>query len=251
MLCMLLVMLLAFSTVSIGASAAYTSYASPTSYDIHETPVLSTAQRGSQLLDYVDAMLYDMRDDLYIDITIMTLDFTSVDKALDTIAGLKSAANLIGGDVGDLDIDALGSTRRGTAGKTDLDILYELLYFLNANRGIVGNFVKGELDLGLAGSHRGELNAPGGVKKPGLHLELENLVLLDFQSAGEHGAAVRLGVHIFIFVEGVDGGAVVADTYAAPDKLHGILIINGAFCGGFHGKIKSFLVWLSPEWPSA
>ncbi len=149
MLCMLLVMLLAFSTVSIGVSAAYTSYATPSSYDIHETPVLSTAQRGSQLLDYVDAMLYDMRDDLYIDITIMKLDFTSVDKALNTIEGLESAANLIGGDVGDLNIDALGSTRRGTAGKTDLDILYELLYFLNANRGIVGNFVKGELDLGI------------------------------------------------------------------------------------------------------
>jgi len=149
MLCMLLVMLLAFSSVSIGASAAYTSYATPTSYDIHETPVLSTAQRGSQLLDFVDAMLYDMRDDLYIDITIMKLDFTSVDKALDTISGLESAANLIGGDVGDLNIDALGSTRRGTAGKTDLDILYELLYFLNANRGIVAKFVRGELDLGL------------------------------------------------------------------------------------------------------
>ncbi len=149
MLCMLLVMLLAFSTVSIGVSAAYTSYATPTSYDIHETPVLSTKQRSSQLLDFVDAMLYDMRDDLYIDITIMTLDFTSVDNALDTIKGLKSAANLIGGDVGDLDIDALGTTRRATAGKTDLDILYELLYFLNANRGIVGNFVRGELDLGI------------------------------------------------------------------------------------------------------
>ncbi len=149
MLCMLLVMLLAFTSVSVGVSAAYTSYATPASYDLHESPVLSTAQRGSQLLDFVDAMLYDMRDDLYIDITIMKLDFTSVDKALDTIAGLKSAAGLIGGDVGDLDIDALGSTRRGTAGKTDLNILYELLYFLNANRGIVGNFVRGELDLGI------------------------------------------------------------------------------------------------------
>lgn len=149
MLCMLLVMLLAFSTVSIGVNAAYTSYASPSSYDMHEKPLFTTAQRGSQLLDYVDAMLYDMRDDLYIDITIMKLDFTSVDKALDTIDGLESAANLIGGDVGDLNIDALGSTRRGTAGKTDLNILYELLYFLNANRGIVGKFLKGQLDLGL------------------------------------------------------------------------------------------------------
>ena len=92
MLCMLLVMLLAFSTVSIGVSAAYTSYASPTSYDIHETPVLSTAQRGSQLLDFVDAMLYDMRDDLYIDITIMKLDFTSVDlKVLLTLSVVTSA----------------------------------------------------------------------------------------------------------------------------------------------------------------
>ncbi len=149
MLCMLLVMLLAFSTVSIGVNAAYTSYATPTGTSLHEEPLLSTEQRGSQLLDFVDAMLYDMRDDLYIDITIMKLDFTSVDKALDTIKGLKSAAGLIGGDVGDLDIDALGSTRRGTAGKTDLDILYELLYFLNENRGIVGNFVRGDLDLGI------------------------------------------------------------------------------------------------------
>lgn len=152
MLCMLLVMLLAFSTVSIGASAAYTSYATPASYDSHESPVLSTAQRGSQLLDFVDAMLYDMRDDLYIDITIMTLDFTSVDKALDTVSGLESAAGLVGGDVKKLDFDAVPTTRRGTGGKTDLNILYELLYFLNANRGIVGNFLKGDLDLGIVAS---------------------------------------------------------------------------------------------------
>lgn len=152
MLCMLLVMLLAFSSVSIGASAAYTSYATPNGYDIHETPVLSTAQRGSQLLDFVDAMLYDMRDDLYIDITIMKLDFTSVDKALDTVAGLKSAAGAVGGDVKKIDFDSVPTTRRGTAGKTDLNILYELLYFLNQNRGIVGNFLKGDLDLGIVAS---------------------------------------------------------------------------------------------------
>lgn len=152
MLCMLLVMLLAFSSVSVGVSAAYTSYATPASYDLHESPVLSTAQRGSQLLDFVDAMLYDMRDDLYIDITVMKLDFTSVDKALDTVAGLKSAAGLVGGDVKKLDFDAVPTTRRGTGGKTDLNILYELLYFLNANRGIVGKFLKGDLDLGIVGS---------------------------------------------------------------------------------------------------
>ncbi len=152
MLCMLLVMLLAFSSVSIGASAAYTSYATPASYDLHESPVLSTAQRGSQLLDFVDAMLYDMRDDLYIDITIMKLDFTSVDKALDTVAGLEGAAGLVGGDVKKLNFDAIPSTRRGTGGKTDLNILYELLYFLDANKGIVGNFLKGDLDLGIVGS---------------------------------------------------------------------------------------------------
>lgn len=152
MLCMLLVMLLAFSTVSIGVNAAYTSYATPSGYNLHEQPLLTTAQRGSQLLDFVDAMLYDMRDDLYIDITVMTLDFTSVDKALDTVEGLEGAAGLVGGDVKKLDFDAVPSTRRGTAGKTDLNILYELLYFLNANRGIVGKFLKGELDLGIVGS---------------------------------------------------------------------------------------------------
>ncbi len=152
MLCMLLVMLLAFSTVSIGVSAAYTSYASPSGYSLHEEPLLSTEQRSSQLLDFVDAMLYDMRDDLYIDITVMKLDFTSVDKALDTVAGLKSAAGLVGGDVNKLDFDAVPSTRRGTAGKTDLDILFELLYFLNENRGIVGKFLRGNLDLGIIAS---------------------------------------------------------------------------------------------------
>lgn len=152
MLCMLLVMLLAFSTVSIGVNAAYTSYASPSGWSLHEEATLSTEQRSSQLLDFVDAMLYDMRDDLYIDITVMKLDFTSVDKALDTVAGLESAAGLVGGDVKKLDFDAVPSTRRGTAGKTDLNILFELLYFLNANRGIVGKFLRGELDLGIVGS---------------------------------------------------------------------------------------------------
>lgn len=152
MLCMLLVMLLAFSTVSIGVSAAYTSYASPASYDIHETPVLSTAQRSSQLLDYVDAMLGDMRDDLYIDAVVLKIDLTSVDKALNTIDDIKGLTNIIGGDVGDLEFGSLGSTRRGTAGKTDLDILYMLLSFLNDNRGIVSRFLKGDLSLGILNS---------------------------------------------------------------------------------------------------
>ncbi len=152
MLCMLLVMLLAFSTVSIGASAAYTSYANPASYDLHESPVLSTAQRGSQLLDYVDAMLYDMRDDLYIDAVVLKIDITSVDNALNTLDSIKGLKGIVGGDVADLDFDALPSTRRTSGGKTDLNILYELLYFLNENRGIVGNLLRGDLDLGIIGS---------------------------------------------------------------------------------------------------
>ncbi len=151
LLCMLLVMLMAFSTVSIGVSAAYTDYknAPAKGYDIHEDPVLSTYQRSSQLLDYVDEMLAGMSDDLYIDISIMVLDFTSVDKALDTIDDIKGLTGLIGGDVGDLNFDSLKGTRRGTAGAYDLTILYELINFLNDNRSIVGRFLKGELDLGV------------------------------------------------------------------------------------------------------
>ncbi len=152
MLCMLLVMLLAFSTVSIGVNAAYTSYANPAGYDLHEKATYTTAQRGSQLLDYVDAMLYDMRDDLYIDAVVLKIDITSVDNALNTLDSIKGLKGIVGGDVADLDFDALPSSRRTSSGKTDLNVLYELLYFLNENRGIVGNLLKGDLDLGIIGS---------------------------------------------------------------------------------------------------
>ena len=150
MLCMLLVMLLAFSTVSIGVNAAYTSYASPSGQTLHEKPLYTTAQRGSQLLDFVDEMLREL--DFNEDYVVIKLNLTSVDAALDTVSSLKSAAGAVGGDVKKLDFDAVPTTRRGTSGKTDLNILYELLYFLKANKSIVAKFVKGDLDLGIIGS---------------------------------------------------------------------------------------------------
>ncbi|MBR3588017.1 MAG: hypothetical protein IKL16_00485 [Clostridia bacterium] len=153
MLCMLLVMLLAFSTVSIGVNAAYTSYANPAGYDLHEKATYTTAQRGSQLLDYVDAMLGDagLEEIFELPGTLM-IDFSSVDKALDSVDDIKGAKGLVGGDVKDLNFNSLQGTRRGTGGKTDLNILYELLGFLNDNRGIVGKFLRQDLDLGLVGS---------------------------------------------------------------------------------------------------
>ncbi len=148
---MLLVMLLAFSTVSIGASAAYSEYKSaPSSWNSFEEPVLSTYQRSSQLLDYLDGILAE--EDMYYDWTVIVIDLRSVDKALDTIDDIKGATGLIGGDVKKLNFDSLDKTRRGTSGKTDLNILYNLLGFLNDNRSIVGKFLKGTLDLGIIDS---------------------------------------------------------------------------------------------------
>lgn len=148
---MLLVMLLAFSTVSIGASAAYSEYKSaPTSWNSFEEPVLSTTQRASQLLDYLDEVL--AKENLYYDWAVIVIDLTSVDNALDTIDDIKGATSILGGDVKKLNFDSLDKTRRTTAGKTDLNILYNLLGFLNDNRSLVGKFLKGTLDLGLIDS---------------------------------------------------------------------------------------------------
>ncbi len=151
LLCMLLVMLMAFSTVSIGVSAAYTDYRNaPASYDVHESPVLSTAQRSSQLLDYVDEIL--AKENINEDYVVIKLNLTSVDAALDTLSDIKGATGVVGGDVADLNFGSLSGVRRGTAGKTDLHILYDLINFLNDNRGIISKFVRGNLDLGVIGS---------------------------------------------------------------------------------------------------
>lgn len=148
LLCMLLVMLMAFSSVSIGVSAAYTDYRNaPTSYDVHENPILSTAQRSSQLLDYVDEVL--AKEDINIDAVVLKIDLTSVDKALNTLDDIKGATGAIGGDVKKLNFNSLSGVRRTTAGTTDLNILYDLINFIYDNRGIVAKFVRGELDLGI------------------------------------------------------------------------------------------------------
>lgn len=164
-LSVLLAMVLLFSTASIGVEAAYTAYkdGAITRYDSIDKPVLTPAQYASMAMDEVDRMLGEANLKIKYDLAgliAIEADFTSIDKALDSIADIyndvKSMLPTIGGDVATIDFSALVNSdgslacpKRTTAGRTDADIFYSLLEFLNDNAETIAKVPKGTLDLGI------------------------------------------------------------------------------------------------------
>ncbi len=164
---MFLAMIMVFSTFAIGASAQYAEYKDEniTKYDSIDKPVFTSAQLASIALDAIDGMLADM-DETSIKIPVLnaTINYSSIDAALDSLAdiyntGLWDTVEAIAGEVGkQLTFAALNTNpngnfaangcRRTTAGKTDLDVLYSVLAFLNDNSDLLASYGYGTLDLG-------------------------------------------------------------------------------------------------------
>jgi len=161
-LSVILAIIMVCSTLVIGANAAYTAYkdaAIAGQYNELDQAVLTTDQYASAAMDEVDRMLDEeqlmfTRDD----IVVGDIDLTSLDAAMDSIYAIVHGTlfeTLKGmlGDLKNLNVDAFapesaGGVRRTTAGKTDTDIIYAVLQFLNDNKGILTGFVAGTLDLG-------------------------------------------------------------------------------------------------------
>ncbi|MCR5484471.1 MAG: hypothetical protein K6F09_02640 [Clostridiales bacterium] len=150
----LLAMLMALSTMILGVSAEYADYTNPAGYNSLQHPYISAEQCGSYILDKIDALLYEQDIEGNFDYLVGSLDydFTSVDKALNTLedivnSGLYSfGTGLLNlGDLEDININAIrrsnGCPRRTTPGRTDLELFYAITQFLYDNKNLLGRVV--------------------------------------------------------------------------------------------------------------
>ena len=161
-LSVILAIVMMCSTLVIGANAAYTAYKDSAiigQYNKLDKAVLTTEQYASAAMDEVDRML--TKEQLKFtreDIIVGDIDLTSIDAAMDSVYAIVNGAlfsSLKGmlGDLQNLNVDAFateakGGVRRGTAGKTDVDIVYAVLQFLHDNTDLLVSFVEGNLDTG-------------------------------------------------------------------------------------------------------
>lgn len=161
-LSVILAIVMMCSTLVIGANAAYTAYKDSAIVDQYnglDKAVLTTDQYASAAMDEIDRML--TKEQLKFtreDIIVGDIDLTSIDAAMDSVYAIVNGAlfsSLKGmlGDLQNLNADAFateakGGVRRGTAGKTDTDIIYAVLQFLHDNTDLLVSFVEGNLDTG-------------------------------------------------------------------------------------------------------
>ena len=162
LLAVILASLLILSSATAAASA-YQAYKDDalTNYDFTDSPVLTTEQYASMILDYADKEL--AKANIKMDLSVLgTLDATSVNNALQSIytIGNKSILGLAG-DAKNLKVDMLKTRRRGS--HPDVDVIKSVIEFLghNNNRNIIKKVVvggvgkykrTGGLDLGVANS---------------------------------------------------------------------------------------------------
>lgn len=167
LLSLLLATIMVFSTFAVGASAAYADYKDDaiTSYDSIDKPVFTTEQLASIALDAIDALLADLDEtSIKIPVINVTIDYSSIDTALDSLediynGGVWNTVKSIAGEVGEqLTFAALNTNpngnfaangcRRTTPGKSDVDVLYSVLAFVNDNSDLLASYGYGTLDLG-------------------------------------------------------------------------------------------------------
>ena len=162
LLAVILASLLILSSATAAASA-YQAYKDDalTKYDFTDSPVLTTEQYASMILDYADKEL--AKANIKMDLSVLgTLDATSVNNALQSIytIGNKSILGLAG-DAKNLKVNMLKDRRRGS--HPDVDVIKSVIEFLghDNNRNIIKKVVvggvgkykrPGGLDLGVANS---------------------------------------------------------------------------------------------------
>ncbi len=156
LLSVLLAMVMIFSSASVGASAVV-DYTQPDHYNSLGKPVFSYEQSCSMLLDWLDALLFDMNINENIDLKVaeIQLNLTSINNMYSSIndlmelplVGFASAFSMLG-DVTDLNKDAIASPRRGNSYK-DSEVFYALLQFLSDNASLLEKLVNTSMDWGL------------------------------------------------------------------------------------------------------
>lgn len=167
LLSLFLAMIMVFSTFAIGVEAAYADYKDEAikSYDSIDKPVFTTEQLASIALDAIDGLLAGLETNSFkIPVLNVTLNFSSIDVALNSLediynGGVWKTVESIAGEVGkELTFAALNTNpngnfaangcRRTTPGKSDVDVLYSVLAFVNDNSSLLAKYGYGTLDLG-------------------------------------------------------------------------------------------------------
>lgn len=162
LLCMLLAFVIMASSTAVGASA-YESYTQPAGYNSLGKPVYSYEQSCSMLLDWLDALLYEMNINEEIDIVVakIKLNLTSINNTYNSLVELMDMS-LVGladfltilGEITDLSVEAIREPRRAssmgaTDGTKDSIVFYALLQFLYDNAPILEKLVNTTLDMGI------------------------------------------------------------------------------------------------------
>ena len=157
LLSVLLAMVLCFTCMSMGVSAAYADYSEPAGFE-HDQAYISLYQCGSIIADKIDAMLAAKEDDLKGHVKVIDIDYdlTSIDKAHQTVHDLlesgvwKNGSNLVNlGDLENINFNAIESMPLRTAtGRTDVEVLTYLLKFLYDNWEIIGRVIDGKFNNG-------------------------------------------------------------------------------------------------------
>lgn len=181
LLSVILALVLALSCMSIAASAAKTSYKTVDdlkalgAYSPYgQVTRLSTEERSSILLDFLDSVLPGLNINMGTVLDVLgltiTIDFTSVDAMLGSLDSFADtfdntlfsiAAGIVSlGILEELEFDtwATGMTRAGTDQYTILSEIFELL---GANGAVVEAVLSDGLDLGIVASFLGSLDLSG------------------------------------------------------------------------------------------
>ena len=154
LLSVLLAAVMVFTTMAVGASALPSySIDGALSYDNIDNPVLTVDQCSTMMLDYLDEELAEEGDDLVFEIGNISLDARSIDNALDSIWDIRCneaifTELLLGKDLVTLDVSAISTHRRASAGNTDTDLLYDVLTVFSANAELLSKIFDWSIDLG-------------------------------------------------------------------------------------------------------
>ena len=133
LLSVLLAAVMMFTSLAVGASALPSySIDGALSYDNIDNPVLTVDQCSTMMLDYLDEELAEEGDDLVFEIGNISLDARTIDNALDSIWDIRCneaifTELLLGKDLVTLDVSAISTHRRASAGNTDTDLLYDVV----------------------------------------------------------------------------------------------------------------------------
>ncbi len=147
--------------MSAGLGAFAASTVEP-AFDAIDHTQLKGEQSAKLLLDYVDEMLADIAANdeenhsvisFSAGIINITIDYSSIDKALQSVGTLSGAINTLKGMLGDLknlDLSALIKSGRNAWQRSDgdLHLIKQVVEFISDNSGIIAKFLKGDLDLG-------------------------------------------------------------------------------------------------------